>query len=178
MPEPRAATPRVAGPVPVWPATLPGPVADGFTVNGPTRVEIADVLTGVTRLAVKSRTAPASWEFSVNLSPAQFEIWEAFYRDVIENYDGEFYAPWIGGDRVVALVSNYTLVPLGRGWTLQAVAIRTRIDHTACDAILNDVFSNVYRADLAAADIYQADLTAVDVYQDQFDLSLIADNEC
>jgi len=178
MPEPRA-RPRIAsGPVPIWPSTLPGPVADGFAVSGPMRVEVADVLAGVTRLATKSRTAPASWEFSVNFTPAQFEIWEAFYRDCIENYDGEFYAPWIGGDRVVALVSNYTLVPLGRGCTLQAVAIRTRIDHTACDAILNDVFSNIYRADLAAVDIYTADLTGVDLYQDMFDLDLIADNEC
>ena len=56
------------------------------------------------------------WQFVVSLTRAQFEIFEGWYRDVIENYDGEFYAPWIGGDRVVAFDTNYTLTPLGSGW--------------------------------------------------------------
>lgn len=178
MPEPRALPRTIGVPPPIWPDTLPAPNGEGFTVNGPTRVEIADVLVGVTRLAIKSRTAPMTWEFTVDLTPDQFDIWEGFYRDAIENHDGEFYAPWIGGDRVVALAANYTVVPLGRGCTLQAIAVRTRIDHAACDDLLNDVFTNVYRADLAAPDIYEADLTGVDLYQDMFDLQLIADNEC
>lgn len=176
MPEPRA-SPRVTAPVPIWPDTLPINVG-GFTVNGPTRVEVADVLSGVTRLAVKSRTAPMTWSFSVNLTPAKFEIFEEFYRDCVETHDGEFYAPWIGGDRIVALVSNYQLSPLGRGWLLQASAVRTRIDHTICDSIINDVFGNIYRANLTGPDIYTADLAAVDIYKDDFALSLIADNEC
>jgi hypothetical protein len=141
-------------------------------------VEVADVLFGVTRLAVKSRTAPMSWEFTVELTQSQMQTWEGFYRDCVENYDGEFYAPWIGGDRVVCLASNYTLAPFGSGWVLAAVAIRTRIDYTACDAITNAVFGNIYRANLAAPDIYEADLAAVDLYLDTFDLQLIADNEC
>ena len=170
--------PRASGPPPLWPDTLPDPQEDGFSVTGPQRAEVADVLAGVTRLAVKARTAPAIYSFQVNLSRAQMQTFEGWYRDVIENHDGEFYARWIGGSRVVAFASNYTLDPLGSGWVLQCSAVRTRIDHTACDAFLSSVFQNVYRADLTAPDIYEADLTSSDLYQDDFALDLIAANEC
>jgi hypothetical protein len=170
--------PRVSGPPPLWPDTLPNPQSDSFAVTGPPRVEVADVLFGITRLAVKARTAPMTYNFEVILSRAEMEIFEGWYRDVIENHDGEFYARWIGGSRIVAFASNYTLGPFGAGWILQCTAIRTRIDHEACDAFISSVFQNIYRADLAAVDIYEADLTSADLYQDDFSLSLIVDNEC
>jgi len=177
MPEPKA-SPRALSPPPLWPDTLPAPQADGFSVTGPPRVEVADVLFGVTRLAVKSRVAPMSWSFTVFLTREEFPKFEGWYRDVIENYDGEFYAPWIGGDRVVAFSTNYHLNPIGRGYALSATAIRTRIDHTVCDALISTWFENLYRADLAAVDIYQGDLASADEYVSNWDLELIAEHEC
>ena len=177
MPEPLA-VPLAAGPPPIWPDTLPDPQADGFTVTGPMRVEVADVLTGITRLAVKARTAPMQFEFTVFLSQQEMETFEGWYRDVIENYDGEFYAHWIGGSRIVAFGSNYSYAPLGRGWILTATAIRTRIDTSVCDTYLSSIFQNIYRADLTAVDHYEADLASADRYQDDWSLQLIADNEC
>lgn len=162
----------------MWPDTLPGPQVDGFAWSSPQRVEVADVLTGVTRLAVKARTAPLQLEFQVFMSRLEMEIFEGWYRDVIENYDGEFYARWIGGSRIVAFASNYSFSPLGDGWILNATAIRTRIDTTLCDEYLSEWFDTIYRADLAAADTYEADLTATDVYVPDFTLSFIADHEC
>jgi len=177
MPEPQA-MPLAAGPPPIWPDTLPEPQAEGFTVKGPPRVEVADVMTGITRLAVKARTAPMAFEFQVYMSQLEMEIFEGWYRDVIENHDGEFYAHWIGGSRVVAFATNYAYAPLGSGWVLSAAAVRTRIDPTICDAYLSTIFQNIYRADLTATDIYEADLTSADRYQDDWDLQLIAANEC
>jgi hypothetical protein len=177
MPEPQV-MPLAAGPPPIWPDTLPDPQAEGFAVTSGSRVEVADVLTGITRLAVKARTAPMQFEFQVWFTRAQMETFEGWYRDVIENHDGEFYAHWIGGARVVAFASNYAFEPIGSGWVLNATAIRTRIDHSICDAYLSTLFQNIYRADIAAVDRYEADLTAADVYQDDWSLSLIAANEC
>ena len=177
MPEPRAVT-LASGPPALWPDALPNPQAENFTVTSPPRVEIADVMTGVTRLAVKARTAPLQFDFECIFSRAQMEMFEGFYRDAIENHDGEFYAHWIGGSRVVAFSSNYTLSPLGSGWILTASAIRTRVDTTICDAYLSSIFTAIYRADLTATDRYEADLTSADLYQDDWALALIADNEC
>jgi hypothetical protein len=162
----------------MWPDTLPDPQADGFAWSSPQRPEVADVLTGVTRLAIKARTAPMQLEFQCFFSKAEMQTFEGWYRDVIENHDGEFYARWIGGSRIVAFASNYAFSPIGSGWVLSATAIRTRIDSTICDEFLSDTFENIYRADLAATDIYEADLTAVDRYVPDFSLQFIADNEC
>jgi hypothetical protein len=177
MPDPQA-MPRVAGPPAMWPDTLPDPQEDGFICRAGERVEVADVLLGVTRLAVKARTAPMSWDFQVFLTQLEMEIFEGWYRNAIENQDGEFYAHWIGGSRVVAFASNYQLSPLGSGWILQATAIRTRIDNTICDAFLSSIFQNIYRADITHADRYTADLTSADRYVSNWDLHLIAANEC
>jgi hypothetical protein len=163
----------------MWPDTLPGPQADGFTVESPPRVEVAGILFGTTRLAVKARTAPMTWTFTVWLTtPLEMEIFEGFYRDSIENHDGEFYARWIGGSRVVAFIEAYEYAPIGVGWSLTCKVVRTRIDGTACDEFLGEIFGAIYRADLTAPDHYEADLTAADIYVDDFDLSLIAANEC
>jgi len=167
MPEPRS-SPRTTAP----------PQADGFAINGPPRVQVADVLVGVTRLAIKARTAPMSWDFQVLFTPAEMELFEGWYREVIETADGEFYAHWIGGGRIVALANSYTLTPVGSGWLLGATALRTRIDHTICDDAISEVFTAIYRADLSAEDIYTADLSAEDIYIGDWDLQLIADNEC
>lgn len=176
MPEPRSA-PRVGEPVAVWPASLPDPQA-GLVINSAPRAEPAEVLFGPTRYAVKARTAPMSWSFTVWLSAEQFEIFEGFYRDTLENNGGEFYARWIGGGRIVALGEPYNFVPLGVGVALSGTLICTRIDDTACDALIEAVFGSIYRAALTNPDIYQADLAAPDIYADDFDLTLIADNEC
>jgi len=175
MPEPRA-VPGV--PVPMWPSMLPQPDANALSVRAGERAEPADVLFGPTRLAVKARTAPMAWTFSVGFSAAEQQIFEDFYRDCVENHDGEFYARWIGGSRVVAFGESYDYVPLGSGWRLNGRLVRTRIDHTACDDFIEAFFGAIYRADLAAPDIYQADLTAPDIYADDFDLQFIADHEC
>jgi len=175
MPEPRAVP---GAPVPIWPASLPLPDAAGFTVSAGIRAEATETLYGPTRLALRARTAPMSFSFAAGFSREQMEIFEEFYRDSIENHDGEFYARWIGGSRVVAFVAPYQYVPLGVGWILSGSLIRTRIDETACDEFIESVFGSIYRADLAAPDIYEADLSGSDIYADDFSLQLIADNEC
>jgi hypothetical protein len=163
--------------VAIWPATLPGPQA-GVVLLSPARAEPAEVLFGPIRYAVKARTAPMSWTFTVWLTADQFETFEGFYRGTVENNGGEFYAPWIGGARIVAFSEPYTFVPLGVGVALSGTLVRTRIDHTICDAIIEAIFGAIYRADLTAPDLYQADLAATDIYSNDFDLTLIADNEC
>ena len=176
MPEPRA-VPGV--PVPVWPNTLPRPQVEGFTVDSPARAEASSMLYGTTRLVVRARTAPMTWSFTVWLTtPDQMDTFEEFYRDSLENHDGEFYAPWIGGSRVVAFSEAYSYAPIGAGWSLSCTVVRTRIDATVCDEFIAETFGAIYRADLAAADTYRADLAAVDSYVDDFDLSMIVDNEC
>lgn len=177
MPDPRA-MPRADGPPAMWPDTLPSPQVDGFAWGSPMRAELADVLAGTTRLAVKARTAPMALEFRCYFTAAQMQIFEGWYRDAVENHDGEFYAHWIGGSRIVALSSNYTLSPIGSGWALSATAVRTRIDPTICDEFLSTIFENIYRADIDTTDIYQADLAAADIYVGDWELALIADNEC
>lgn len=162
----------------MWPDTLPNPQADGFAVESPARVEVAEVLFGATRLAVKARTAPMSWTFTVWLTAAQMQIFEGFYRGCIEENDGEFYARWIGGSRVIAFREPYTYAPIGAGWALTCTVVRTRIDGTACDDFLSETFGAIYRADLTAADIYEAGLLTSDRYVDDFDLAQIAANEC
>jgi hypothetical protein len=175
MPEPRAApgTPPI-----LWPATLPNPNAAGFAVRAGQRAEPAEVLFGPTRLALKARTAPMTFTFAVEMTREQMEIFEGFYRDALENHDGEFYARWIGGGRIVAFSGPYQYVPLGVGWVLSGTLIRTRIDESACDEFIESVFGDIYRADLTAPDIYEADLAATEIYADDFSLQLIADNEC
>jgi hypothetical protein len=176
MPEPREV--RLATPPPVWPEYLPTPEVEGFTQSGPTRVESAPVLFGPTRLAVKARTAPPSWRFVVFFTAEEMQLFEAWYRDAVENHDGEFYARWIGGSRITAFSQAYQYTPLGRGYALEGTVIRTRIDHSACDEYLGAYFPALYVADLQAVDHYVADLAAVDVYKDDFDLAYIAAHEC
>lgn len=176
MPEPRDA--RSELPPVMWPDTLPNPQAPGFTVSAGVRTERAEVLFGVTRLAIKARTAPATYSFTFWFTPAQMQEFEGFYRDAIENHNGEFYARWIGGSRIVAFAQAYQYSALGEGYVLSGTVVRTRIDHTLCDDFISAHFFNVYRADLDAADIYQADLAASDIYKDDFSLQDIADNEC
>ena len=106
------------------------------------------------------------------------EIFEEFYRDSLENHDGEFYARWIGGGRVVAFGEPYSYAALGSGWSLSGRLVRTRIDETSCDEHIESVFGAIYRAQLGAPDLYQAFLPASDIYADDFDLQLIAENEC
>lgn len=177
MPEPRA-TVRAAGPPPLWPDTLPNPQDDSLRVMGPPRVTYSEPLSGPVRARVTARTAPMEFLFAVWLTQLQMQTFEDWYRVVIRDYDGEFYARWIGGSRVVAFVEPYSYRALGKGYELQGHVIRTRIDVSACDDFINAVFGNIYRGDFAATDIYRADLAAADIYKDDFSLKLIADNEC
>jgi hypothetical protein len=112
------------------------------------------------------------------MTRAQMQLFETFYRDVVENHEGEFYARWIGRGRVVAFAQAYEYAALGRGWILSGRVIRTRVDFSLCDAHASETFGAIYRADLAAADNYRADITAADNYRNDFDLGLIAANEC
>lgn len=175
MPEPRAVN---TGPPAFWPDTLPNPDGPGFQVSAGVRTEVVEVLFGPTRTQVKARTAPMSFSFSMFLTREQMEIFEAWYRDALENHDGEFYAHWIGLSRVVAFSQPYEYSALGAGWTLVGSCVRTRIYDAACNDFIESVFGNIYRADLAAIDIYQADLSAPDIYIPDFSLEMIRENEC
>ena len=179
MPEPRHMSVRTPGvPVPLWPSTLPLPQETTVAVAGPTRAQFSDVLTGPTRARLVARTAPPEFFFSVFLTPQQMQIFEGWYLAAVRDSDGEFYARWIGGARVVAFVAPYSYEALGRGYVLTGHVVRTRIDPTVCDEFIGDVFGAIYRDDGVAPDIYRADLAAADIYADSFDLSLIAGNEC
>ena len=176
MPEPAATT--SSSPPPMWPAGLPDPQTESMQVVGPPRVERCQVLYGPTRARVTARTAPMTLSFTCFLTPAQMEAFEDWYTDIARDNDGEFYARWIGGSRVVAFSAPYTLRALGAGWALSGTVVRTRIDITACDAFIESVFGALYRDDGVAPNLYVANLTAVDRYKSDFDLSLIVDNEC
>jgi hypothetical protein len=175
MPEP---LPRASVPPPMWPATLPNPQADSLSVTGPPRVERFDPLAGPTRLRVRARTATMGFGFTCFFTQQQMQDFETWYTSVARDHDGEFYARWVGGSRVVAFIEPYAYRALGRGYVLDGQLVRTRIDPTACDEFISSVFGAIYRDDGLAPDIYKADLSAVDIYADDFDLGLIVRNEC
>lgn len=176
MPEP-ASTASLAPP-PLWPAELPDPQAASRQIIGPPRVTASAVLTGPTRLRSRARTAPAEYFFETWFTAEQMEQFEDWYRGIVRDADGEFYARWIGGARIVAFVEPYQYRALGTGYALTGHLIRTRIDTSACDAYLSSVFGAIYLDDGIAADVYEADLTASDQYVDDYDLQFIADHEC
>ena len=147
-------------------------------MQGPVRAQLQDVLSGPSRLYVKARTAPAAWSFTVWLTREQMEAFEGWYRTVLAEHEGEFYARWIGGSRVVAFASPYEYRALGRGWSVSATVVRTRIDPSACDAYINAAFGNILRDDGVTADVLLADLTSTNIWRDDYSLELIADNEC
>jgi hypothetical protein len=168
----------IGAPPPLWPASLPNPQAPSMVISGPPRTEVSNVLKGPTRVRVAARVAPAEYSFSVYFTPQQMKDFELWYRDVVRNADGEFYARWIGGSRVVAFIAPYQYSALGIGYVMSGQLVRTRIDPSACDAFIAAIFGAIYIDDGKAADIYQADLAATDIYVDQFPLSLIVANEC
>lgn len=176
MPEPREV--RLASPPPIWPSNVPGPMSDAFEVTSGQRVENVPVLFGPTRIDVRARTAPMSWAVSIYMSAAQMQAFETWYRTVVETAEGEFYARWVGGSRVVAFSEGYEYRPVGAGYLLSAQLVRTRIDHSACDAFLVSIFQNLYVATITHVDRYVADLAAVDRYVSDWSLQMIADNEC
>lgn len=178
MGEPRATVRSTGVPPPLWPETLPDPQADSMAIIGPPRVEYSQMRKGPTRTRVIARTAPMEFMFEIWMTPQQMKEFESWHRTVVRYSDGEFYARWIGGSRVVAFAEPYQYTALGKGYVLQGHVIRTRIDLSACDAFINAVFGNIYRDDGQAADIYRADLAAVDIYKDDYPLKLIAGNEC
>ena len=176
MPEPRATV--SASVPPSWPVGVPWPQAGSVTVAGPGRTERNPVLIGATRLRVRARTASMQFGFTCWLTPAQMQAFEDWYRVVARDHDGEFYAPWVGGARVLALLEPYEYSALGKGYALSVRAIRTRIDERICDAFINAVFGGVLRDDGLSSEILQASLGASDIYADDFPLKLIAENEC
>lgn len=176
MPEPAART--TGTPPPLWPDTLPAPQAQSIAVTGPPRCEFSEVLKGPVRTRIVARTASQEFRFACFFTAQQMKEFEAWYRPITFTADGEFYARWIGGSRVVAFIEPYTYKALGAGYILQGHVIRTRIDLTACDAYINAHFGAIYRDDGKAPDIYQADLAATTIYKDDYDLNFIADHEC
>jgi len=178
MPEPRPTVRTTGVPPPLWPDTLPDPQAPSMQVTGPLRTEFSRVLTGPTRGRVVARTAPMSFVFECWLTPAQMEIFEDWYRLVVLEADGEFYARWIGGSRVVAFAEPYAYSRLGINYVLRGRLITTRIDHSACDAYIDAVYGGILRDDGIAADIVRDDGIAADIVRDDFDLAFMADHEC
>lgn len=176
MPEPTAYT--LGTPPPMWPASLPNPQAPSIVVRGPPRTEISTVLKGPARVRVRARLAPAEYAFSVQFTAQQMQDFESWYRDVVKYADGEFYARWIGGDRVVAFMAPYTYSAFGAGYLLSGQLIRTRIDPSACDDYLGAMFGHIYVDDGHSPDIYQADLAAVDVYENNFPPEWLVAYEC
>jgi hypothetical protein len=177
MPEPRAEL-RSVTPPPLWPDTLPDPQGDSLRVIGPPRAEYSEMLKGPMRARVTARTAPMEFLFSIWFTQVQMQSFEDWYRICVRDHDGEFYARWIGGSRVVAFVEPYTYGALGSGYVMSGHVIRTRIDPRACDEFISAVFGAIYRDDGIAPDIYLADLAATDIYKDDYDLRLIVRNEC
>lgn len=177
MPEPRS-TPLAQGPPPLWPEGLPDPQAASMGANSPARAEHFHVLSGPVRARVVARTAPMTFDFSCWLTQPQMRAFEDWYRIVALDHDGEFYARWVGGSRIVAFLAPYRFEALGAGYVLSGELVRTRIDHTVCDAYIGNVFGRIYRDDGDAVDVYRATLSAVDIYRDQFDVWLVAENEC
>lgn len=175
MPEPAA---DVSATPPMWPEALPNPQGDSITVTGPQRVEVFNPLIGPTRLRVRARTAPMEYGFECHLTQQQMQDFETWYCAAARDNDGEFYARWIGGSRIVAFVAPYEYQALGTGYRLAGHLVRTRIDPTACDAFINIVFGAIYRDEGTPPDVYRADLAAADIYADDFDLHLIDVNEC
>jgi hypothetical protein len=177
MPEPRA-TPRSLPVAAIWPATLPAPQAGSLSFIAPARVSLADVLSGPTRLYLTARTAPGEWTFAVWLSPTQMYLFEDWYRQLIALTGGEFYARWIGGARLTAFAAPYEYTPIGRSWVLTGRLVRTRTDPSICDVYIEAAFGELLIDDGVSADVVVADLAATDVIADDFDLALIAANEC
>lgn len=176
MPEP-AITPHALWSGALWPTELPGPQA-GFTMQWPARASVQDVMSGPSRLNLTARTSPPSWRFTVFFTSAQMERFESWYRSLLENSGGEFYARWIGGGRITAFANPYTYQALGKGWQLQGALVRTRIDHTICDAFINSVFGAILRDDGVSADIVLDDGAAIDIISGNYPLEMIAANEC
>ena len=176
MPEP---APRVTYKTPaIWPSTLPNPQADSMRIVGPGRVAITNVLGGPTRLRVHARTASMLYSFRCFFTRAQMQAFEDWYRICARDHDGEFYAQWIGGSRIVAFTEPYRYTPLGAGWALDGRVIRTRIDPSICDAYIDEVFGGILWDDGIAIDIVEADLTATDIVEDDYPLSMIERYEC
>lgn len=165
-------------PPPLWPLTLPDPQGDSLTVSSPPRIESHDVLTGPTRLRITARTAPMTFGFECWFTPPQMQAFEQWYRDAAVANDGEFYARWIGGSRVVAFIEPYAYGALGSGYVLRGRVVTTRVDPRACDAYLVLMYGDCYRDDGAAADIYQDDGVSADIYRDDYDLRYMVDHEC
>ena len=99
-------------------------------------------------------------------------------RDLVNNSDGEFYAPWIGQSRILAFAAPYTYRALGSGWEVSCRVVRTRIDPSVCDAIINAAFGNILRDDGASANNYLDDGATTNIVADDFSLTLIAQNGC
>ena len=176
MPEPRPH--ELAAVPPMWPASLLNPQTDSIIVTGPGRTDPEAVLTGHTRLRVRARTATMQYAFTCWLTQAQMQDFETWYRIVARDFNGEFYAPWIGGSRVVAFVKPYQFTALGAGYALHGRLIRTRIDTRVCDAFISEVFGGILRDDGISSEIVLCDLAALDRYVDDFPLALIVANEC
>jgi hypothetical protein len=105
------------------------------------------------------------------------QTFEEWYASLARDHEGEFYARWIGGGRVVAFIEPYTYHALGAGWAMSGHVIRTRIDHTACDAFLS-ALCDIYRDDGIGSDIYIDDGIGSDSYIDDLSLPIMQANEC
>jgi hypothetical protein len=161
-----------------WPETLPYAQADSMGYGGPSYAEIIDVLNGPTRTRLVSRHATPTFEFEAWFSAEEAEEFEAWYNIVVAYHDGNWYAPWIGGARVLAFADEYQIVPLGTGWRVSGLLVQTGIDESLCDEHAIEVYGGALRDELFAVDTVHDELGAGPAYRDDYDPELILWEEC
>jgi hypothetical protein len=158
--------------VALWPATLPLPQVQSQVVDGASRTDAIDLLTGPTRVRLARRHAGETFEFELWLSGDECVAFEHWYAAAVVA-GGEIVLPWVGGGRVLAFVDEYQLKPQGLGWILNGAAVELRTDQTLCDTELNAMGYNVLRdPGPPTVDVIQDDGAAADAWQDNYDISL------
>lgn len=109
--------------LPVWPVTLPTrPLRDGYE-RGPRRGALqTEFEDGPDRLRDQSRIDAMSETVTMDMTPAQFVVFEAFYRDDLFRGKSRFTMPTIDAagtitNRTVALVHQQGQRPYKATWT-------------------------------------------------------------
>src|SRR5262245_27554141 len=164
--------------VPQWPADVPFPQTTSLVMSGAPGPEVKGTLSGPSRLYLAARPAPPSWQFMIALSREEFEAFETWYEFTLGPAGGEFYAPWIGGERVVAFTEAYQYSALGRGWALSGNVAQTRIDPNICNDMINTYFGALLIDDGVSPDIVLDDGVSTNIIADDYPLTLIAAHEC
>ena len=153
-----------------WPNVLPYPQTESQAIDPAAYCDPVDVLQGPTRVRLARRHALPSFEFEIFFTADQAQYFEAWYWGVTITNAGELYLPWIGGGRVVAFADEYTMVPLGLGWHLQALVVQLYVDASLCDAHIGAVQGLVKDTGPPLVDSMKDDGAAVNIIRDDFPL--------